>query len=84
MENYEILKNLESFQTRIRELEEAIDVKKLEESITSDEALIASPTFYSDMKNAENVLKRVKQLKGNLDTIHKLEDLVSELNLYAS
>lgn len=82
MENYEILKNLESFQTRIRELEEAIDVKKLEESITSDEALIASPTFYTYMKNAEKVLKRVKQLKDNLDTIHKLEDLVSELNLY--
>jgi len=45
MENYEIFKNLESFQTRLRELEEAIDVEKLEESIASMESLIASPTF---------------------------------------
>ena len=37
MENYEIFKNLESFQTRLRELEEAIDVEKLEESIASME-----------------------------------------------
>lgn len=82
MENYEIFKNLESFQTRLRELEEAIDVEKLEESIASMESLIASPTFYSDMKNAEMVLKKVKQLKINLETVGRLNDLVSELNLY--
>jgi len=82
MENYEILKELQSFQTRINELELAINVDKLHSDIASDEALMASPTFYQDMKAAERVLKRVKETKGNIETFEKIKEYVSELDLY--
>lgn len=82
MENYEILKNLESFQTRVKELEAAVNVEKLHLSIANDEALMASPTFYNDMKNAEKVLRRVKESKGNIETFKSIGELVSELELF--
>ena len=81
MENYEILKELESFQTRVNELELAVNVDKLHADIESSEALMASPTFYQDMKKAEKVLKRVKEDKGNIETFAKIKELVEELEL---
>ena len=82
MENYEVFKKLESFQIRLNELEDAIDVEKLKSDIALDESLIASPTFYQDMNKAQKVLKKVKVLKDNLQTFYDLRDLVSELELY--
>lgn len=82
MENYEISKSFESFSQRLEGLKLAIDVEKLKNSITSDELLMGSPTFYQDMKHAEKVLKRVKTCKENLQTIANLDDLVFELGMY--
>lgn len=82
MENYEIFKELESFKIRISELEIAVNVEKVHSDIASDEELIASPTFYNDMKFAEKILKRVKEAKENIETLEKIKEMIEELNLF--
>ena len=82
MENYEILKNLESFGNRINSLKTAINIEGLEEEIKEKEVLSASPSFYDNMKEAQNILKELKKLKDVLATIKELEQMNSDLEFY--
>lgn len=81
MENFEIAKKIEEYKTRLTELETAIDLEKLTNSIKSDEDLMVQSDFYSDMKNAEKVLKRVKIQKENLNTFNTISNDIEELEM---
>ncbi len=57
MENYEIIKNIEDFSTRLKELEKAVNVDGLNKLIDDDNKLMLDPSFYSDMNNAQKSFK---------------------------
>lgn len=63
MENYEILKNIDLFSTRLVELKNASNLEGLLKEISENEIIIASPSFYDDMKNAQKMLKQMKKDK---------------------
>ena len=82
MENYEIIKHIEDFSKRISELTKAVNVDGLNKLIDDDNKLMLDPSFYSDMNNAQKVLKRVKYNQDIIKTFKSLEELLEELNLY--
>lgn len=82
MENYEILKNIELFENRLKSLENAINIEGLEKDVKEKEDISASPSFYDNMKEAQNVLKELKKLKDIISTFKELQVMVSDLNFY--
>lgn len=82
MENYEIVKKIDEFKERLSELEKAINIEKVFEDIKSNEDLMATPTFYNDMDEAQKVLKKVKEDKNIIEEYKKLQDLLEELDMY--
>ena len=82
MENYEIIKNIEDFKTRISELEVALNITDLKEKLTSHENLMNNPNFWNDPKTSANVLKEVKDLKEKIETHLELKNKLEELELY--
>ncbi len=82
MENYEIVKKLEEYRTRIVELRRAVKIEEVQDLLTADEALMTDPDFYKDMNSAQKVLKRVKTGKDIIETHRNLVELLEELELY--
>jgi peptide chain release factor 2 len=82
MENYEIVKHLEDFNKRLKELQTAIDIENVRELYKNDQEMMASPAFYNDMIHAQTILKRVKSSKAILDANQELINDLEELSLY--
>ena len=82
MENYEILKNIDSFSLRIQELKNAINIDGLENDIKEKEELSSSPSFYGDMKVAQTVLKELKKAKEIVSKYNDLIEKISDLKVY--
>lgn len=76
MENYEILKNIELFSTRLIELKNASNLDGLVKEIQENELAIASPSFYDDMKSAQKLLK---QLKKDQDIVKAFENIETDI-----
>jgi peptide chain release factor 2 len=81
MENYEIAKKLEDYQTRLEELKTALKLERLQVSLAEDEKTMLSADFYQEMGQAQKVLKRVKSTKEVITTYQRLTDAVEELEL---
>lgn len=82
MENYEIAKKIEEYQTRIDELREAIKIEAVKASLANHEKMMAEPDFYKDMNSAQKVLKKVKSEKEIIETYQELNETLEELELY--
>ncbi|MFA6628082.1 MAG: peptide chain release factor 2 [Bacilli bacterium] len=82
MENYEIVKKIEDFKTRLRELKEAIDVDALEKKLKEYETMMNDTNFWNDSQNSAKILKELKSLKEQSDTIHYLTSKNEDLDLY--
>jgi peptide chain release factor 2 len=82
MENFEIARHIENYRKRLSELKDAIKVDQLQKEIISDEQLTLKPDFYSDMNQAQIVLKRLKDHRDVIGTYQKCNDLVEELEMY--
>lgn len=82
MENYEILKKIEEFSKRIEELKNAINLEDMKLKISNYEKMMLEPDFYSDMNNAQKILKEVKELNSNISIYTKLSESLEELELY--
>ena len=81
MENYEILKSLDEYKTRLSELKVAINLDKLEAKIIENEKVMASPTFYNDMKEAQKLLKQDKKDKDIVKTFKVITSDVNDLEV---
>ena len=82
MENYEILKNIELFENRLKSLENAINIEGLEKDVKEKEDISASPSFYDNMKEAQATLKELKKLKDIIQTFNDLVTSISDLTFY--
>ena len=81
MENYEILKKLEEFETRLSELKVAINLDNLKQKILDNEKIIASSDFYNDMREAQKVLKQDKKDKDIVKTFEIITTDVGDLDV---
>ncbi len=82
MENYEIIKHLSDFQTRAAELSAAVKIEDVKKSVSADEEIMKDPNFYSDMANAQKILKRFKAAKDKVASFEKLQNYIEELEMY--
>ena len=81
MENYEIIKSIELFSTRLVELKNASDLDGLVKKIEENEQAIASPSFYDDMKNAQKLLKQLKKDQEIAKTFKVIEVDIEDLKV---
>ena len=82
MENYEVVKYIEDYSLRLKELEKAVNLDGLNKNIDDDNKLMLDPSFYNDMISAQKVLKRVKHNQDIIKKFKSLGDLLEELNFY--
>lgn len=82
MENYEIVKHLDDFKTRMDELKRVLDIDGLQQKLQKNEALMHEANFWNDPKTSTIVLKEVKELKDTIDIFLQLTEKVDELDLY--
>ena len=82
MENYEIIKSIDDFKTRISELEIAVNIENVKSELAKNESLMTNPNFWNDPKSSAQVLKTIKVQKDKIETFASLNELLEELQLY--
>lgn len=74
MEKYEVNKTLELFETKINDLENALDVNYINKRLKEIEPIMANPNFWNDSNNAKKISQEMNQLTGKLDTINGIKN----------
>ncbi|MFA7416911.1 MAG: peptide chain release factor 2 [Acholeplasma sp.] len=74
MEKYEVNKTLELFETKIDDLENALDVNYINKRLKEIEPIMANPNFWNDSNNAKKISQEMNQLTGKLDTINGIKN----------
>ena len=82
MENYEIVKAIDDFKTRLSELSKAINIEKVKEELAKNEELLNNPDFWNNQKESAEVLKKIKDGKDKISSMDRLSELEEELELY--
>lgn len=82
MENYEIIKNIDDFKTRIEELAVALKIDQLKDKLAQDESLMNDPNFWNDPKTSAKILREIKELKEKIDNLGDLRNQLEELEIY--
>jgi len=74
MEKYEVNKTLELFETKINDLENALDVNYINKRLKEIEPIMANPNFWNDSNNAKKISQEMNQLTSKLDTINGIKN----------
>jgi len=74
MEKYEVNKTLELFETKINDLENALDVNYINKRLKEIEPIMANPNFWNDSNNAKKISQEMNQLTDKLDTINGIKN----------
>lgn len=82
MENYEIMRHIEDFKTRITELKNVVKLDLLEKEIDELEQQTFTADFYNDPNNAAKVIKELKSKKIKHNDFLKIINQLEELELY--
>ncbi|MCL2521373.1 MAG: peptide chain release factor 2 [Erysipelotrichales bacterium] len=79
MEKYEINKYLETFQEKIKDLESALDIKKIEEKNSWLNEKINAADFWNDSKAALLVIEENKELVYKLDSFKAFSNQLADI-----
>lgn len=82
MENYEISKCIEDYNTRLDELATAINIHQLKTDLANNEKLMHEVNFWSDNLKSSKVLKEIKSLKEKIATFQEISAQVEDLGVY--
>ncbi len=82
LENYEIVKQMEDFQKRVEELQNAIHIDKVKEELNEKENLMNDPNFWTNQELSSKVLKEIKADKEKIETLKDLNEKLEELSFY--
>ena len=82
LENYEIAKAIEDFNTRLDEIKNAINIEKVKEDLKINEEKMNDSNFWLNAENSKVVLKEVKSAKDKIDTIASITSKIEELVFY--
>ena len=62
MEKYEVNKTLELFETKIKDLENALDLDAINNRLKEIEPIMANPNFWNDSNQAKKISQELNQL----------------------
>lgn len=82
MENYEINRHIEDFDTRINELKSVVKLEELDTQIKDLEQLTFNPNFYNDPQNAARIIKELNSKKNRYNKLKELTQALEELEVY--
>ena len=72
MERYELNKYLESFKTRLADLEKALDMDNLKKSFAQNSLVMSQANFWDDVKSAQKLIEQTNTQKEQIDTFESL------------
>lgn len=82
MENYEINRHIEDFDTRIDELKTVVKMDVLDTEIKDLEQFTYNPNFYNDPQNAARIIKELNSKKNRYNKLNELIQSLEELEVY--
>ena len=68
MEKYEINKFLEEYELKLKDLDKALAVNQKSLELEELNKQIEDPNFWSDQRNAQEVIKRANLLKDSINS----------------
>ncbi|MDG0887989.1 peptide chain release factor 2 [Paracholeplasma manati] len=72
MERYELNKYLESFDSRLADLQKALDMDNLKQQFLENSRLMSAADFWDDVKSAQKMIEKTNQQKEQIDTYESL------------
>jgi peptide chain release factor 2 len=74
MEKYEVNKTLELFETKIKDLENALDLDAINNRLKEIEPIMANPNFWNDSNQAKKISQELNQLTEKKQTITSIQN----------
>ena len=74
MEKYEVNKTLELFETKINDLENAIDIDYINQRLKEIEPIMENPNFWNDANKAKKISLETNQLNDKLQTFKSIKN----------
>lgn len=74
MEKYEVNKTLELFETKIKDLENALDLDAINNRLKEIEPIMANPNFWNDSNQAKKISQELNQLTEKKQTITSIKN----------
>lgn len=74
MEKYEVNKTLELFETKIKDLENALDLDTINNRLKEIEPIMANPNFWNDSNQAKKISQELNQLTEKKQTITSIQN----------
>ena len=79
MERYEINKYMQTFKQKIADLYEALQIKTKEAKLASLDALIGSPNFWDNQKEANNIINEANNIREDINLIKEIKNAYNNL-----
>lgn len=74
MEKYEVNRTLELFETKIKDLENALDLDAINNRLKEIEPIMANPNFWNDSNQAKKISQELNQLTEKKQTITSIKN----------
>lgn len=74
MEKYEVNRTLELFETKIKDLENALDLDAINNRLKEIEPIMANPNFWNDSNQAKKISQELNQLTEKKQTIISIQN----------
>jgi len=74
MEKYEVNKTLEAFDVKIKDLENALNIEKINQRLKEIEPIMENPNFWNDSNNAKKISLELNQLTQKKQTITTIKN----------
>nr|WIF88819.1 peptide chain release factor 2 [Acholeplasma laidlawii] len=74
MEKYEVNKTLELFETKIKDLENALDLDAINNRLKEIEPIMANPNFWNDSNQGKKISQELNQLTEKKQTITSIQN----------
>lgn len=74
MEKYEVNKTLEAFNIKIKDLENALNIEKIDQRLKEIEPIMGNPNFWNDSNNAKKISLELNQLTQKKQTINAIKN----------
>lgn len=74
MEKYEVNRTLELFETKIKDLENALDLDAINNRLKEIEPIMANPNFWNDSNQAKKISQELNQLTEKKQTITSIQN----------
>lgn len=82
MEKYEVNKTLDAFETKIKDLENALDLPYIDARLKELEPIMGNPNFWNDANNAKKISLELNQLTDKKTTITALKNQYEDLIMW--